>query len=198
VDGEPGSGPIVPPDPVPPEPCDPLAQLGRIPREVPDWTLRASPIFPYEFFAGTAVGFVGRLFHSARVCVVVAAGRPADPDGAINAVLEEHQARTTDVHGRLGVVMPSVGANQVTLWVRDAPDRLLMLRAFGAIDPDVLTPFLEALFPADAADGGADAVEPADASADTADAASRCPPRNPFPDEYDPEAFYGPPGDCWL
>jgi hypothetical protein len=172
--------------------CALPALLSRIPRTVAGWTILRSPVYPYEFFSSIPIGFVGRLYRAGPGrCVVVAVARPADRDAALRALAEE-QARTIDAHGRYGLTVPARPANQVTTWIRDGDDRLLMLRAFGTIDPDVLAPFLDALYP-----GAADADGGEDSAADTPEGPP-CPPGNPLADPYAPEAFYSPPGDCRI
>ncbi|MBI5488543.1 MAG: hypothetical protein HY905_14515 [Deltaproteobacteria bacterium] len=193
-------------DPLPSDRCDPLALLPSIPRSVPGWTADPAPIYPYEIFAGVPVGFVGRLFRSEHGCVAVGIGRPADPEAAGKALLAE-RPRAIDVQGRQGWVFPSVPANQITIWVRDAADRLVMLRAYGGVDPDVLQPFLDALFPAPDGEDAGDATPhdgepptPPDAGpGEDFDAGENpdCAGRYPMADAFDPATFWGPPGECW-
>ncbi|MBI5500058.1 MAG: hypothetical protein HY907_07425 [Deltaproteobacteria bacterium] len=194
-------------DPAPTDGCDPLALLPAIPPSVPGWAADPQPVYPYEFFAGVPAGFVGRLFRSERGCVAVGIGRPADPEAAVEALLAE-RPRAVDVQGRQGWVFPSLPANQVTIWVRDAHDRLVMLRAYGTVDPDDLQPFLDAVFPAtDAAAPDADAVGGGGSEQQATEAGSGagldagenpdCAGRYPIADAFDPTTFWGPPGDCW-
>jgi hypothetical protein len=169
--------------------CSPLAQLAAIPRDVPGWTVERSPIFPYERLAGYLTGLVGRLYRGEQSCAVAAAARLADVADVFARLAEERGARTGRFQGRRTVTRAAPEANQVTTWIADDPDRIVLVRAFGSTDPETLRPFLEALFPAAAPDAGT--AEPPDVVED-------CGPQNPLPDAYDPDAFYGPPGDCWL
>jgi hypothetical protein len=180
-------------DPAPADPCDPAVLLPTLPRDVPGWTLARSPVFPYERFAGVPVGFVGRLFRRDRACAVVAAARPADAAAALEALAEEH-AQPGRLRGRPTFTRAAPEANQATTWVLDGGSTLFMVRIFGATDPEALRPFLDALPLAGAgADGGTGrSASPVDAGV------AGCPTRDPFPDAFDPRAFYGPPGDCWL
>jgi len=179
------------PDPEASDRCDPVALLAYVPRDVPGWNLDPAPIYPYEHYAGVPLGFVGRLFRGERRCAIVAAGRPADVAAVFQAMAEE-RATFGKVHGRDTATRRAPEANQVTTLVRDGTDRVYLVRMFGSTDPETLAPFLEALLPesADGADVGPDD--------DDADVPPPCPASNPFGHPYDPAAFYGPPGDCWL
>jgi hypothetical protein len=169
--------------------CSPFAQLAAIPRDVPGWTVERSPIFPYERLAGYFTGFVGRLYRGGKSCAVASAARLADAAKVFDRLAEERGARADRFQGRPTLTRASPEANQVTTWIADGADRIVLVRAFGSTDPDILRPFLEALFPASAPDAG---------TTERPDAVEECGLQNPLPDAYDPDAFYGPPGDCWL
>lgn len=174
-------------------PCDPLALLVRIPTDVPGWTPEPEPIYPHEAIGGYFVGGIGRLYRNARGrCALVAAGRPNDTLAAAKALAEERLA--TGRRNRVPTLSRSAPeANQVTTWAFPPDGTVVWVRAFGTTDPATLEPFLEALFPAEDADGGDDGGT---SDPDAADAVE-CPPTAPFADVYDPGAFYSPPGDCW-
>jgi hypothetical protein len=194
----PGPGPADddggrPPDPDADGPCDPRALLDRLPTEVPGWRAAGEPIFPYENVGGYFIGCAGRLYRSPDGrCAIAAAGRPGDADAAAEALVEERLTA-----GRRGGVRTltraAPEARQVTTWAFPPDGTALLLRAFGTTDPEALEPFLAALLPERDADGGTASADAGPADAGPAD----CPPSAPFADEYDPRAFYSPPGDCW-
>jgi hypothetical protein len=90
----------------------------------------------------------------------------------------------------------SLPADQVTAWVPEGPDRLVMVRAYGTVDPDVLQPFLDALFPPSDADGGTDVETSSAETGAVDDAGAPCPGRNPHAWAFGDGTFWAPPGEC--